>query len=82
MSTDRNILEFINEYWAINYNSPSIRDIANHLHISTSHVNYWLRRLAQAGYLLDHRPIHQTRQIIPAWIKRQIDLYLDPKSEQ
>ena len=48
----RKIMLFLEEYQKNNQFSPSIREIGNAIGVnSTSSVDYYLRQLAQMGYL-------------------------------
>lgn len=65
--------QFIRSYWEDNHFSPSIREIATHLHISTSVVNYYIDALVESGWLEERhtspgRGTGKARNIVPSEI--------------
>lgn len=60
------IMNFIYDYYDENLSTPTIREIATNMRISTSHVSYHLRKLEAAKYIeIRPRKAHGIRIIRP-----------------
>ena len=76
--TDRYLeyLDFILEFWKIYRYSPSIRDIMEHFHTSTSVVHYHLSRLEVDGLIMPRGGSERiSRNIVPMQIVEVLDEY-------